>query len=74
MKIKKGNHIYKGVFWEWVLWQSESVPQQRDLFVETLEYLLQYNKLEVHLNLRDFIDNYETDPEHWKFWFGGIND
>jgi len=74
MKIKRRNHEYKGMFWYHILWISECIPNCKDLFAETLEYLLQYNKLEVYFNIRDFIDNYEEDPEHWKFWFGGLND
>jgi len=53
MKIYKRNHEYSGMFWYFLLWQSEAVCGDGGLFLTTLTYLLPYtNQLEIVFNDR----------------------
>lgn len=67
MKIKKGNHEYKGMFWQWILWQADCISQYRDLFGETLTYLLPY-KSKVIVSFPDYYFN----EDEWKIIYGHI--
>jgi len=61
MKIYKRNHEYSGMFWYFLLWQSEAVYGGENLFFSTLKYLLPYTKqLEIVIKHK---------PEDWIFFY-----
>lgn len=60
MKIKKGNHIYRGMFWSWLNWQC---GLDFELLMSNISYLLPY-KDELIIEFPDEYIDYMWMLEH----------